>query len=64
MRGSRRPPVKREKVRQVMGEFRRGTLHSGSKSGPRVESRRQAVAIALSQGRRALRAKRRRRGTA
>lgn len=32
-----------------MREFKTGTLHSGSKSGPRVTSRKQAVAIALSQ---------------
>jgi len=31
-----------------MGEFKRGTLHSG-KGGPVVKSRKQAVAIALSE---------------
>lgn len=41
------------KVRKVMGEFKRGTLHSGSKRGPKVKSRKQAVAIALSEQRRA-----------
>ena len=41
------------KVQKVMGEFKRGTLHSGSKKGPRVKSRKQAVAIALSEARRA-----------
>jgi hypothetical protein len=40
------------KVQQVMGEFKRGTLHSGSKHGPKVKSRRQAIAIALAQARR------------
>jgi hypothetical protein len=40
-----------EKVRQVMGEFKRGELHSGSKKGPAVRHRKQAVAIALSQAR-------------
>lgn len=40
-----------EKVRKVMGEFKRGELHSGSKRGPTVGNRRQAVAIALSQAR-------------
>jgi hypothetical protein len=32
-----------------MGEFKRGKLHSGSKTGPKVKSRKQAVAIALSE---------------
>ena len=40
------------KVKKVMGEFKRGTLHSGSKRGPKVKSRKQAVAIALSEQRR------------
>jgi hypothetical protein len=43
------------KVRTVMHEFAAGTLHSGSKRGPRVTSRKQAVAIALSEARRAKR---------
>lgn len=41
-----------DKVKKVMGEFKRGTLHSGSKSGPVVTSRKQAEAIALSEQRR------------
>ena len=40
------------KVKRVMGEYKRGTLHSGSKKGPKVKSRKQAVAIALSEQRR------------
>ena len=40
------------KVKKVMGEYKRGTLHSGSKRGPKVKSRKQAVAIALSEQRR------------
>lgn len=36
------------KVRKVMREFKEGTLHSG-KGGPVVKSRRQAIAIALSE---------------
>lgn len=36
-------------VRQVMGEWAHGALHSGSKRGPIVHSRKQAIAIALSQ---------------
>jgi hypothetical protein len=35
------------KVEQVMHEFKRGALHSGS--GAKVASRKQAVAIAMSE---------------
>jgi hypothetical protein len=41
------------KVEKVMGEYKRGTLRSGSKRGPKVRSRDQAIAIALSEARRA-----------
>ena len=37
------------KVGKVMGEYKAGKLHSGSKKGPEVTSRKQAVAIALSE---------------
>ena len=40
---------KKAKIEKVMGEFKRGALHSGSKTGPKVTSRKQAVAIALSE---------------
>lgn len=40
--------MKKTKVQKVMGEYKRGTLHSG-KGGPVVKSRKQAVAIALSE---------------
>jgi hypothetical protein len=33
----------------VMSEFKSGMLHSGSKSGPVVKNRKQAVAIAISE---------------
>jgi hypothetical protein len=36
------------KVGKVMGEYKRGTLHSG-KEGPVVKKRGQAIAIALSE---------------
>jgi len=39
------------KVGKVMGEFGAGKLHSGSKKGPEVTNRKQAVAIALSEAR-------------
>jgi hypothetical protein len=41
-----------EKVERAMHEMKRGTLHSG-RSGKRVTSREQAIAIGLSQARRA-----------
>jgi len=42
------------KVAKVMGEYKRGTLHSGKdpagpKKAPVVKSRKQAIAIALSE---------------
>ena len=40
------------KVRQVMRERKRGTLRSG-RSGKKVKSRKQAIAIGLSEARRA-----------
>jgi len=46
-----------KKVKKVMGEYKEGSLHSGSKKGPIVKSRKQAVAIALSEGRKASRGK-------
>ena len=49
----RRSPLaargERGKVEKVMHEYAHGELHSGSKSGPQVTSRRQAVAIAMSE---------------
>ena len=41
-----------KKVQKVMKEFKSGTLHSG-KGGKVVKSRKQAVAIALSEANRA-----------
>ena len=35
----------------VMHEFKHGTLRSGSKRGPKVRSRKQAIAIMLSERR-------------
>ena len=44
---------KESKVEKVMHEYKEGDLHSGSKKGPEVKSRKQAVAIALSEARKA-----------
>lgn len=37
------------KIGKVMKEYKAGELHSGSKSGPVVKNRKQAVAIAMSE---------------
>lgn len=49
---------KTEKVAKVMGEFKRGTLHTGKDpKGPKkaatVTSKKQAIAIALSEQKKA-----------
>jgi hypothetical protein len=41
------------KVEKVMHEWKSGELHSGSKKGPVVKNRQQAIAIALSEARKA-----------
>ena len=38
-----------KKIGKVMGEFKSGKLHSGSKKGPEVTNPKQAIAIALSE---------------
>lgn len=43
------------KMSKVMGEYKSGKLHSGSKSGPVVKNRKQAVAIAMSEARKSKR---------
>lgn len=48
-----RTPTQKAKVSRTMHEWGQGTLHSGSKHGPKVISQKQAVAIALSQARKA-----------
>ena len=40
---------KQGKIKKVMGEFKDGKLNSGSKKGPVVKSRDQAIAIAMSE---------------
>jgi hypothetical protein len=47
---------KQKKVEKVMGEFKRGTLKSSS--GKKVKSRKQAIAIGLSEQRAADKKKR------
>lgn len=43
-----------KKMQKVMHEYKAGKLHSGSKKGPKVKSREQAIAIGLSEGRKAI----------
>jgi Family of unknown function (DUF6496) len=40
-------------MKKTMDEWKAGTLHSGSKKGPVVKSQKQAIAIGLSQKRKA-----------
>ena len=39
----------KDKIKKVMHEEKEGKLHSGSKKGPLVKNKKQAVAIALSE---------------
>lgn len=41
------------KIEKVMKEFKGGKLHSGSKKGPKVTNRKQAIAIAMSEAKKA-----------
>ena len=40
-----------KKISKVLKEFKSGKLRSGSKKGPKVKSREQAIAIALNSAR-------------
>jgi hypothetical protein len=46
---------KAHKMEKVMHEYKEGELHSGSKKGPKVKSHAQAIAIGMSEARRAAR---------
>jgi len=41
------------KTHKVMHEYKHGELHSGSKTGPKVKNRKQAIAIAISEAKKA-----------
>lgn len=43
----------KKKMKKVMSEYKKGELHSGSKKGPVVSNPKQAVAIGLSEARKA-----------
>jgi len=51
---AKKPTKTQAKIASVMGEYKRGTLHGGKdpkgpKKAPVVKSRKQAIAIALSE---------------
>ena len=49
---AKKPSKAQKKVAKVMGEFKAGTLNTGKPGpgkGPKVKSRKQAIAIALSE---------------
>jgi hypothetical protein len=45
--------VNREKVKKVLHEFKKGSLHSGPGGKHKAKNFKQALAIALSEGRKA-----------
>jgi hypothetical protein len=45
----KKPTKAEKKIGKVMGEYKEGKLHSGSKKGPVVKSKKQAIAIAMSE---------------
>jgi hypothetical protein len=49
---AKKPTKAQAKVAKIMGEFKHGTLNTGKPGpgkGPKVKSRKQAIAIALSE---------------
>lgn len=50
-------PIAGQSPKQVMQtemhKFKKGALHSGSKKGPKVTNRKQAIAIAMSEAKQA-----------
>ena len=43
----------RRKMKKVLGEYKKGDLHSGSKKGPIVKNKKQAIAIGMSEAKKA-----------
>ena len=41
--------AKQKRIKDELHKFKEGTLRSGSKKGPKVTDRKQAIAIALSE---------------
>lgn len=53
---------KQKKIKKVMDEWKEGELHSGSKKGPIVKNRKQAIAIALSEAKQLKKKNRKKKG--
>ena len=53
MRQSPSGSAAKRKIHRVLHEYKEGELHSGSDSGPLITDRKQAIAVALSEARRA-----------
>lgn len=49
----RKENKKEKKIKKVIREFDRGELHSGSKNGPVVKDKKQALAIGYSEAKKA-----------
>lgn len=49
VRKPRSKKAKKAAMKETMHEYKRGTLRSGSKDGPKVKDRGQAIAIGLNQ---------------
>lgn len=45
------------KIKKVLHEYKEGALHSGSKKGPEVTNKKQALAIAFSEAKKAAKKK-------
>ena len=52
-KGTSPKTIAKKKTEKVMHAWKTGKLHSGSKKGPVVKNQKQAVAIALSESRKA-----------
>ena len=48
---ARKGSTGKKKVGKVMREYKHGKLHTGSEKGKKVKSRKQAIAIGLSEAR-------------
>lgn len=49
MKNKKKESKAQKKMHKVMHEYKEGELHSGSKEGPSVKNRKQAIAIAMSE---------------
>lgn len=49
MRSRKKETPAQAKMHKVMSEFKEGKLRSGSRAGPKVKDRKQAVAIGMSE---------------